>query len=48
MKDLEQVRDRELKERVRKVIERLEGADMLQEVEGGSGCKAVRGITGYG
>ena len=44
MKDLEQVRDRELKERVRKVIERLEGADMLQEVEG---VKRLQSGEGY-
>jgi len=44
VKDLERVRDRRLKERVRRVIERLEAAETLQEVEG---VKRLRGGEGY-
>ena len=44
MKDVGRVRDRGLRERVREVIERLEAAGALQEIEG---VKRLRGGEGY-
>ena len=44
VKDVGRVRDRGLRERVREVIERLEAAGALQEIEG---VKRLRGGEGY-
>ena len=44
MKDLERVRDRRLRERVREAIEEIERAARLEEVRG---VKRLRGGEGY-